>query len=193
MSSVIGLVNSYPGILVGVLFFAVWPFVRRYIINPHKMDLIQMRSNVNLFVKTAGYNDFADIDMARVEEAVDRKISNCGSNVEAVEIAKETNKGYSILKIKHHNKNDVVNPHHHNHSDELMYIINGKAQVILHNEGKDDDESIILNVGDNLYIKRKQIHSFISLENNTQYIVVAKPPIFNSSWIKRIFRKLVSK
>jgi len=190
MYVVTSFVENYPGFLFMTLFFMLWPFIRKYALDSHKTDIKLTRSTINAFIRTADTDEYIDLNVEDYDGIVDNTaIFDClkessNSNVIMNEIRKDNKKGYNFMILKHRNNGDAIFPHSHNRSNEFVYVMNGKLRILFHNDGKDNDERVDLDVGGSILIKRGRIHSTISLTDETNYIVVAKPPLFDKSNLK---------
>ncbi|WP_408011222.1 cupin domain-containing protein [Pseudalkalibacillus sp. A8] len=72
----------------------------------------------------------------------------------------------------------VADPHFHEEIEQIMYILRGKAQVII------EGEEAVLTVGDVIWIPKKAMHEVKNGgDTNLQFVLMYSPQKVNSSLV----------
>lgn len=104
------------------------------------------------------------------------------------EIAGKIKKGYDFLHLTYPAQYDRVPLHKHFKSNELIYLLSGKIEIDIYTENKTRffkkqkvlTTKKVLNRGDWYFIRNDRLHS-IKIIKDSEFIIVAKPPIFKKA------------
>lgn len=85
-----------------------------------------------------------------------------------------------LVKLIHVNPKSQLSLQSHNHRSEHWHVVKGQATVVL------DDKNFVLNVGESIDIKIKQIHSLKNpTENHVEIIEIQRGEILSEEDIIR--------
>ncbi|WP_085990902.1 cupin domain-containing protein [Oceanobacillus senegalensis] len=72
--------------------------------------------------------------------------------------------------------NGLADPHFHDEIEQIMYILNGNARVII------EGEEAILSVGDVIWIPKRAMHEVINVgDTNLRFVLIYSPQKVKSS------------
>jgi quercetin dioxygenase-like cupin family protein len=148
-------------VLVVVLFY-----VKHKIKNKYKIK------NVEIIVEALTEQNFPE----EMEFSSDPSFVNL-KDVSIKPIASAEEKGYNIFLLSHNRKGMSLGSHYHKNAEELLYVISGSISV-KYSKGKKQTktDTIVLGVGEYIYIKKYIVHEVYALDKETTYLSISKPP-----------------
>jgi len=187
------LANHIPSIMFsGAILWAFLYFVKK--IKAQDTAIEKYSEVLNVYMESDNVK-YTTIDMAFSKEVVPNEMP-----IELKAIASDLSKGYDFLHVKFKKDYGGVPEHYHRNSDELMYVLKGSLQVktdyrhrnifarLISN--KCESEVSYIAKGKWHYIPRQCKHT-LTITEDTELIVVARPPLFTR--IGRLYEKFFKK
>lgn len=190
-------------LLLEVLTFSTVAFlVLRYCLTLGRKQDMEIDTFIHLYnfsILPEKYDEgfVADVEFIKTNRTKSKDFVKGSATLEA--IAEDEKKGYDFLHLMYPVSTQGVAPHRHNKTKELIYIISGKILLNITEQDSGilprwlktvEGKSISVELGprDWYFIKNPSIHSFSVIED-TEMLIVAKPPLFQKVGIFNDLRK----